>query len=200
MRPNRRGIVSCIAVLCMLYVGLANGAGQKKVKTDGLITARDGETLTVKTLKGSTNVVVVLTDETKVQIPVGLFRHSEQAVTALIPGLKVQVEGTGSEDRIVAKTINLNKDDLLLAETIQAGLNPTQQQQATNISSIRGNKDNIATNKEGIAANQQQGATNQAGIAANQGAIAANQQEIQATTQRFNELSEYDTKAKATVY
>ena len=197
MRPNRRGIVSCIAVLCMLYVGLANGAGQKKVKTDGLITARDGETLTVKTLKGSTNVVVVLTDETKVQIPVGLFRHSEQAVTALIPGLKIQVEGTGSESRIVAKTINLNKQDLLLAETIQAGLNPTQQQQAANMSNISENKGNIQANN---AASEQRSATNQAAIAANQGEIAANQQDIQATTQRFSELSEYDTKAKAIVY
>jgi len=181
----------------MLYVGLANGAGQKKVKTDGLITARDGETLTVKTLKGSTNVVVVLTDETKVQIPVGLFRHSEQAVTALIPGLKVQVEGTGSEDRIVAKTINLNKQDLLLAETIQAGLNPTQQQQAANMSNISENKGNIQANN---AASEQRSASNQAAIAANLGEIAANQQDIQATTQRFSELSEYDTKAKAIVY
>src|SRR5208283_2688713 len=160
----------------------------------------DGDNLTVKTLEGSTNVVVVLTDATKVRTPVGLFRHSEQAVTALIPGLKVSVEGTGTQTRVVAKTIDLNKDDLLLAETIQAGLNPTQQQQATNISNIGENKDNIATNKEGIAANQQQGAKNQAATAANRGKIVANQQEIQATTQRFSELSEYDTKAKATVY
>jgi len=201
MKQRRRGIVACTALLCILCVGLAYGASNgKKVKINGLITSRDGENLTVKTLKGSTNIVVVLTDETKVQTPVGLFRHSEQAVTALIPGLKVQVEGTGTETRVVAKTINLSKEDLLLAETIQAGLNPTQQQQATNMSNISENKENIATNKEGVATNQQQIANNQGAIAANQGAIAANQQEIQATTQRFSELSEYDTTAKATVY
>jgi len=147
----------------------------------------------VKTLKGSTNVVVVLTDDTKVQSPVGVFRHTEQAVTALIPGLKIQVEGTGTETQVVAKTITLQKSDLLLAETIQAGLNPTQQQQATNMSNIAENKEGVAANKEGVAANQQQ-------IATNQGEIAANQQEIQATTQRFSELSDYDTTAKATVY
>jgi OmpA-OmpF porin, OOP family len=201
MKQSRRSIVAFTALLCIFCVGLAHGASNgKKVKINGLITSRDGENLTMKTLKGSTSVVVVLTDDTKVQSPVGVFRHSEQSITALIPGLKVSVEGTGSDTRVVAKTITLNKEDLLLAETIQAGLNPTQQQQAANMSNIAENKENIATNKEGIAANQQQGATNQAAIAANQGAIAANQQEIQATTQRFSELSEYDTKAKATVY
>jgi outer membrane protein OmpA-like peptidoglycan-associated protein len=142
----------------------------------------------------------VLTDDTKVQTPKSVFRHEEQAVTALIPGLKISVEGTGTETRVVAKTINLTKDDLLLAETIQAGLNPTQQRQATNMSNIAENKGDIGTNKEGVAANQQQSATNQAAIAANQGNISANQQEIQATTQRFSELSEYDTKGKAVVY
>jgi OOP family OmpA-OmpF porin len=201
MNQNRRRIVNCIALLCMLCVGLAYGASDgSKVKINGLITGRDGENLTVKNLKGSTNVVVVLSDDTKVQSPVGIFRHSEQSVTALIPGLKISVEGTGTETRVVAKTITLNKDDLVLAETIQAGLTPTQQQQAANTSNIAENKENIATNKEGVAANQQQIAANQGAITANQGETAANQQEIQATTQRFSELSEYDTTAKATVY
>jgi OOP family OmpA-OmpF porin len=194
MKQNRRWSVALTALLCIFCAGLAFGASNgKKVKINGLITGRDGEDLTVKTLKGSTNVVVVLTDDTKVQSPVGVFRHTEQAVTALIPGLKIQVEGTGTETQVVAKTITLQKSDLLLAETIQAGLNPTQQQQATNMSNIAENKEGVAANKEGVAANQQQ-------IATNQGEIAANQQEIQATTQRFSELSDYDTTAKATVY
>lgn len=196
MKRNRRWI-ALTALACIFSVGLAQGASEKKVKINGLITARDGENLTMKTLKGSNNVVVVLTDDTKVQTPKGIFRHEEQAVTALIPGLKVQVEGTGTDARVVAKTINLEKSDLLLAETIQAGLNPTQQQQATNTSDIAENKQNIEANN---AAGEQRSAANKAAIGANQQQIAANQQDIQATTQRFNELSEYDTKAKATVY
>jgi OmpA-OmpF porin, OOP family len=101
---------------------------------------------------------------------------------------------------VVAKSITFSKDDLLMAETIQAGLTPTKQQQAVNKANIAANKQGVEANKEGVAANQQTGATNAAGVAANQEQISANQQEIQATTQRFSELSEYDTKAKATVY
>ncbi|MGA8490436.1 MAG: OmpA family protein [Terriglobales bacterium] len=202
MTHNSRWIVARTALLWILCAGLAYGASDgKKVKFNALITGRDGENLTVKNLKTSTNVIVALTDDTKVQMPKGLgLRRSEQSVTALIPGLKIGVEGIGTDARVVAKTINLNKDDLLLAETIQAGLNPTQQQQATNTANIAANQQGVATNAQGVAANQQQGAANQAATDANTGDIVVNQLEIQATTQRFNDLSEYDTKAKATVY
>ncbi|HEY6304555.1 MAG TPA: OmpA family protein [Terriglobales bacterium] len=202
MKQNRRGIVICTALLCIVCAGLAYGASNgKKVKLTGLITARNGDSLTMKTIKGSTNVVVDLTDDTKVQSPKGLgLRHAEQSITALIPGLKIQVEGAGTDTHVVANTITLNQSDLLLAETIQAGLNPTQQQQQTNMSNIAANQQGVEANKQATAANQVQIASNQQQISTNQEDIAANQVEIQSTAKRFNELSEYDTTAKATVY
>jgi OOP family OmpA-OmpF porin len=196
MKQHRSWIVFCTALLCMFCVGLAYGASNgKKIKVKGLIIGRDGENLTLRATNGSGNIVVVLTEDTKVEQPKGLLklRHSEQAVTALIPGLKIEVEGTGDEKRVVAKTIEFDKDDLRLAETIQAGLNPTQQQQAVN-------KANIATNKEGVEANKEATAANKVQIASNKEQISTNQEDIQATTQRFSELSEYDTKGTATVY
>lgn len=203
MKQNRKLMVAFTMLLCILSVGLAYGASNgKKVKINGLITGRDGEDLTLKNTKDQSNVVVVLTDTTKVGTPKGLLglRHQEQAVTALLPGLEITVEGTGDSSRIVAKSISFDKSDLRLAETIQAGLNPTQQQQQTNMANIATNKEGVAANKAGVEANAQQGAANAAGISANGQAISSNAQAIQATTNRFNELSEYDTKAKAIVY
>ena len=199
MKQNRGWVVA--ALLCVFCVGLAyGGSNGKKIKFNGLITGRSGETLTVKNLKGGSSVVVTLTDSTKVQVPKGMLRHSEEAVTSLIPGLKVEVQGTGTETNVVANTIRLDKDNLLMAEMIQAGLTPTQQQQQTNTANIAANKQGVETNKEGVAGNKQQGAANKTAIAANQQQIAANQEEVQANTKRFSELSEYDTTAKATVY
>src|SRR5450631_3476877 len=176
MKHNRRFIVARVALLWMVCVGLAVGASNgKKVKINGMITGRDGENLTLRTTKGQANVIVTLTDETKVQTPKGLFRHSEQAVTALLPGLRVEVEGTGDESKVVANTVRFNSSDLQLAEIIQAGLNPTEQQQAINKANIATNAEGVATNKSGVAANQQQGTANAAGIAANQQDIQANQ-------------------------
>jgi OmpA-OmpF porin, OOP family len=203
MKQHRRWIEACTALLCLLCVGLAYGASNgTKVKINGLITGRDGEDFTLKTTKGQANVVVVLTDSTKVQSPKGLvgLRRSEQSVTALIPGLKVTVEGTGSETRVVAKSITFNGEDLRLAETIQAGLNPTQMQQQVNTANIATNAQGVQQNKEGVAANQVQTAANREQISANGEQIAANQQDIEATTKRFSELSEYDTKGTATLH
>lgn len=46
---------------------------------------------------------------------------------ALIPGLKVSVDGVRDEcNRIVAKSITFSGHDLQTAETLQAGLAPTQ--------------------------------------------------------------------------
>jgi len=201
MKQSPKWIVFCTALLCILCVGLAYGASNgNKVKVKGLITGRDGENLTLRATDGSSNIVVVLTDDTKVQQPKGVFRHSEKSVTALILGLRIEVEGTGDQSRVVAKTITFEKDDLRLAEVIQAGVNPTQQQAAANQQNIATNKESIGANKQDIAANQVQMASNKEQIAANQGQIATNQQEIQETTKRFSELSEYDTKAVAAVY
>jgi OOP family OmpA-OmpF porin len=185
---QRKGTALCTALLCLVLNGLAYGASNSsQVKVKGLITGRDGENLTLKSSAGSV-VVIVLTDDTKVGTPKGLLRirHSEQSVTALIPGLRIAVEGTGTESRVVAKNIKFEKGDLQLAEVVQAGLTPTQQQAAAN-------KEDISTNKENIASNKEQGE-------ANQEQIASNQQDIQETTKRFSELSQYDTRSKAVLY
>jgi OmpA-OmpF porin, OOP family len=200
MRNSKR-IVACTALLFVLCAGFAYGESNgKKVKVSGLITGRDGEDLTLKNTKDQSSVVVVLTDSTKVQTPKGLgLRKAQQSVTALIPGLKIQVDGMGDDSHVVAKTITFSNNDLLLAETIQAGLSPTRAQQAVNQANIAANAQGVAANKEGVAANSVQTAANKQQIDANQEQIGANQQDIAATTQRFSELSEYDTKGTATL-
>jgi OOP family OmpA-OmpF porin len=107
------------------------------------------------------------------------------SAAALIPGLKVSVDGTSQDaTHVLAKSITFDKDDLQTAEMIQAGLNPTEQKVSANQQNIAENKQNIDANKQGIEANQQN-------IAANKTTIDANAAE---TSKRFSELSEYDTK------
>lgn len=192
-----RLIAASVALLFVMSAGSAFAGDTVKVK--GLITTRTGETLTVRTDTG--NVTVVLTDGTKVQQPKGLgLRKKQMSVTVLIPGLRISVNGTGDpQSTVTAETITFDANDLETAETIQAGLTPTQQQQAVNTANIAANKQGIEANKAGVAANKEQGAANAAAISANQQQIAANQQQIAETTKRFSELSEYDTKAEVTV-
>jgi OmpA-OmpF porin, OOP family len=201
MMQNRKTRIGYAALVLCLAVGMAYGASNgEKVKVQGMITGRTGESVTIKTTDGST-VTVVLNDDTKVQQPKGLgLRKKQMSATVLVPGLKISVDGVGdAQSRVVAKTINFNAGDLETAEAIQAGLTPTKQAVATNQQNIAANKQATQTNAQGIAANQVQTAANKQQIANNQEQIDANQQEIQATTKRFSELSEYDTKGDAVV-
>ena len=158
---------------------LCGAQNSEKVKIRGLITNRTGDTLTVKAADGP--VTIVLTDDTKVQKPKGLgLRKTQMSFIALIPGLKITAEGTrDTENRLVARTITFSGDDLKTAETIQAGLAPTQEA--------------VETNKQDIAANKVQ-------IAANRERIGTNEQEIQQVSDRFSNLTEFDTKGETTVY
>jgi outer membrane protein OmpA-like peptidoglycan-associated protein len=184
MNNKRMRITVGLLTVCLVTLLSANAQGDK-TKVKGLITARTGDTIILKTTDGS-SVTVTLDDDTKVQQPKGLgVRKKQMSAAVLIPGLKVSVDGTSQDaTHVLAKSIAFDKDDLQTAEMIQAGLNPTEQKVATNKQNIAENKENIDANKQGIAANQQN-------IAGNKTAIDANAAE---TSKRFSELSEYDTK------
>ena len=201
MMQNRKTRIAYAALVCCLAVGMAYGASNgEKVKVQGMITGRTGESVTIKTTDGST-VTVVLDDDTKVQQPKGLgLRKKQMSAAVLVPGLKISVDGTGdAQSRVVAKSITFSSDDLETAEAIQAGLTPTKQAVATNQQNIGANKQATQTNAQNIAANQVQTAANKEQIANNQEQIDANQQQIQATTKRFDDLTDYENKGQATV-
>jgi outer membrane protein OmpA-like peptidoglycan-associated protein len=165
-----------------------------------MIISRTGETLIVSGSGGKTTVV--LTDETRVKDDTGLFGlgKTEMAATVLIPGLKVKVDGASAgQDRITAKTITVDGDDLETAEMIQSGLHPTAEQVAANVQTLESHQGKIATNQKTIAANQQDIASNRQDIGANTQQIAANVKDIQENTDRFTALAEYDVKGEATV-
>jgi outer membrane protein OmpA-like peptidoglycan-associated protein len=195
---HRNTIAVSLTALFFLASVLAFAGDKAKVK--GMIIARTGETLIVKSGEG--NTTVVLTDDTTTRDDKGLFGLEKQHLSSvvLVPGLKVQVDGTSDEQgRVVAKTITTDGDDLEIAEMIQAGLHPTAEQVAANMQAIGTNQQNIAANKMQLAAQKENISTNQQNIAANKQQIDANINDIEENTKRFTALSEYDVKGEATV-
>jgi outer membrane protein OmpA-like peptidoglycan-associated protein len=174
-----------LAFAALLLVG---GLASAQSEVQGLITGRSGATMTVKT-HDNESIVIALTPDTQVQEVQGAFklRKKELGMTALIPGLPVQVKGLmNDKHQLVADTVKFKGSDLKAAQDIQAGLAPTQQQ--------------VASNQAEIAANEKATAANQAEIQANQQKIAANQAEIAAANKRFGELGEYNILGEVTVY
>jgi outer membrane protein OmpA-like peptidoglycan-associated protein len=219
---QRTTIVTSLTALFLLASAAAFGAGGDKTKVKGIITSRTGETLILGSAEGG-SVTVVLTDSTVTKDDKGLLGLDKQHLSSvvLIPGLKVEVEGTSDgQGRITANTITTDGDDLETAEMIQAGLHPTAEQVQANMHNIGANQQNIASNKaqlvsqkQDIGANQQNIASNKAqlvsqkqdiganqqNIAANQQKISANMKDIEENTNRFTALSEYDVKGEAAV-
>jgi len=186
MHSKRMRIFVGLLAVCFMALLSAYAQGEK-TKVKGLITARTGDTIVLKTADGST-MTVTLDDDTKVQQPKGLgIRKKQMSAAVLIPGLKVSVDGTSQDaTHVLAKSITFNADDLQTAEMIQAGLSPTEQK-------VAANQQNIAKNKQSIDANKQN-------IASNKAAIDANAAEAAETSKRFSELSDYDTKAQLEVH
>jgi OmpA-OmpF porin, OOP family len=195
---KKTAIAACLLAVLALAVAPAFGASSDKVKNKGVITLRSGDTLTVKTSEG--DFAVTFSSDTKIQHPVGLtgMRKKQDSPDVLIPGLKMSFEGTAGsqENQVDAKSITFDSDDLALAEVIQAGLNPTAQQQARNTQGISTNQAGIAANQEAIAQAKQEIAANQQRIEANK----ANLDEVaQSTQKRFGEMGEVVTKEQFTV-
>ena len=154
----------------------------------GVINGRNGSTMTLQT-QGSGNVVVVLTPSTEVDEVQGLLkaRKKEMTVTALIPGLPVQVQGTyNAQNQLVADVVKFKGDDLRNAEDYQAGLAPTKEEVQENQQELQQHETQIQAQKEALVAEQEQTAANRAAIAAD--------------NKRFGELADYNILGEVTVY
>jgi len=176
-----------VGLLAVCFVALLSAYAQgEKTKAKGLITARTGDTIVLKTTDGSM-MTVTLDDDTKVQQPKGLgIRKKQMSAAVLIPGLKVSVDGTSQDaTHVLAKSITFDGGDLETAEMIQAGLSPTEQKVAANQRNIEENERNIDANKQNIASNK--------------ATIDANAAEAAEASKRFSELSDYDAKAQLVV-
>jgi len=194
---QRKMIVVSLMTLFCLASTWAFG-DDKEVK--GMITSRTGETLIVKSGEG--NTTVVLTDATRTKDDRGLFGLEKQEMSSvvLIPGLKVDIDGTPDEQgRVVAKTITVDGDDLEAAEMIQSGLHPTAEQVAANVQKLEAHGGQLDAHKVQLASQKENIETNEQNIAAHKQQIAANLKDIEENTQRFSALSEYDVKHQVTV-
>src|ERR1700727_1392550 len=164
-------------------------------KISGLITGRNAANMTVQT-SSEPKVVVVLTDATEVAQIQGVFkaRRKQMSMTALIPGLQVQVEGSyNGQNELVANSVKFKGNDLEDAQTIQAGLQPAKEQIEQSQAELEQQKAALERQQKEMQEQQQQMADAQAKIDANKAAIAD-------ANKRFGQLDDYNIMDEVTVY
>ena len=192
-----RAIVMSLA----MFVSLASAAVAQQATVEGLVIGRDGPTMAVKT-SDTPRLTVVLSDKTKATEKDGFLGlgRKDLAITELVPGLAVKVEGSYDADhKLLAKKVMFSRRSLDTARQIDAGLNPVAEQVAAAQDQLRSDRRDIDANQQNVAKNTQDIDMNRQGLAANTSATAANQQAIGAANQRFTRLDEYETKGSLTI-
>src|SRR5271169_4081677 len=131
MKETKIARIILVATLSLATLVLLCGvAAAQSNQIQGVIDGRSGATMTVKTQEAG-NVVVLLTDSTQVdEVEGGLhMRKKQMGMTALVPGLAVQVKGSyNAQNQLVADTVKFKGSDLKTAQDIQAGVAPVEQQ------------------------------------------------------------------------
>src|SRR5580704_4607712 len=130
MKKTKITRITLVATLSVTVLLLLCGAAVAQTQVQGVIDARSGATMTVKSPDG--NVVVLLTDSTEVQeVEGGLhMRKKQMGLTALVPGLPVEVKGSyNAQNQMVADNVKFKGSDLKTASDIQAGVAPVQAQE-----------------------------------------------------------------------
>jgi len=195
MKSSKFIAIALVVTTSLAALLLLCGAAEAQAKAQGLITGRNGDTMTLQTSDAS-NLVVVLTDDTQVAQIQGVFkaRRKQMSMAALIPGLQVQVEGSyNTKNQLVASSIKFKGNDLEDAQTIQAGLQPTKEQ-------IQQTQEELAEQKAALERQQQEMQEQQQQMAAAQAKIDANKAAIEAANKRFGQLDDYNILDEVTVY
>ncbi len=194
MTRSRFSRTTFIGALSLAALVLLCGAAAAQ-SIEGVINGRNGATMTVQT-QGAGNVVVLLNDFTTVEDVSGIFhaRRKELGVTALVPGLQVQVQGNyNAQNQLVANTVKFNSKNLQTATDIQAGVTPVEQQEQAAQEKLAAQQAELKQQQQQLTKEQQEQAAENAKIAANRAAIAA-------VNKRFGELGDYNIWDEVTVY
>jgi OOP family OmpA-OmpF porin len=106
-------------LLSAAFLLLCGVAIAQSDQVKGVINGRSGATMTVQA-QNSENVTVLLSSDTQVIEPEGAFRKKHFSMTALVPGLAVEVKGSfNSQHQLVADTVTFHGSDLKTAQDIK---------------------------------------------------------------------------------
>ena len=195
MNRSRIANIAFVVAVAVAAVLLTCGvAAAQSAQIQGVIDGRSGATMTVKT-QDAGNVVVLLSDSTQVEeVEGGLhMRKKQMGLTALVPGLPVQVKGTyNAQNQLAADDVKFKGSDLKTASDIQAGVAPVQAQEQAQMQQMQQQEAQIQKEQAAMTQQQQEMAAAQAKIAAEKEAIAA-------TNKRFGELDQYNILGEVTV-
>ncbi|HMD19094.1 MAG TPA: OmpA family protein [Alloacidobacterium sp.] len=212
MKPRSRNSKSKVLgyVICtVLMGGLIRGAvaqqtfeANKKQKVSGTILSRSGDLVKIQEKKTGQTALIDLSDDTKIERKKDFrLRRTDMDVTAMVPGLTIDVEGVGNaKGQLDAKKIVFDPDTFAIEvaeeQQIQTNRGAAASAQST------ANQGVAAAGQAQASADQAQQSANQAGQLAAGAGVAAitDAQAIQMVNQRVSDLGDYSTVEGAALF
>jgi outer membrane protein OmpA-like peptidoglycan-associated protein len=192
--------------------------GDQKAKIKGMIRSRSGDLLKVYDKKTSTDVIVVVNDNTKIdrnKHKYEYFGANDIDVTVLVPGLSIVAEGIGNaKGQLVAKTIHFHPDEFAIevAEEQQILANQSAAGKAQSTADLgvkEGGAALVSASNAQTSANQAQSSANQAQASADNADADAQQagdvavfdaEAVSLVNKRVSDLDDYKTVAEAGIF
>jgi len=188
MTPSISKRFASLVVVFALIVLLGTPTLAETAKVEGVIVGRSGSEIIVEYMQGA-ELAFLLDDNTKVSQTGGLFtaRRTDKSMAALIPGLKVKVEGTYNENRkLIATSVKFSGDDLEKAQLAEAASRQHRRETEAHKAELQKQGAALKEQNEQLQLQQEQLATHKA--------------QIEAAAARFGDMDDYYILDETTVY
>jgi len=177
-----------LTVLSVLVLAFIAPSAAETTKVEGVIVGRSGNEMIVQYLQGA-ELAFLLDDSTKVSQTGGVFkaRRTDKSMAALIPGLKVKVEGRYNDSRqVVATLVKFSGDDLETAQIAEAANRESRKQLEEHKAELERQAAALKAQNELVQLQQTQ--------------LAEHKAQIEAAKARFGEMDDYYVLDEVTVY
>src|ERR1700757_4660549 len=188
MSPSISKKFASLAAVFVMVVLFRTATLAEPTKVEGVIVGRSGNEIIVEFMQG-TELAFLLDDSTKVSQTGGLFtaRRTDKSMAALIPGLKVKVEGEYNQDRkLIAKSVKFSGGDLQKAQLAEAATRQHRQETEQHKAELEKHAAALKAQNEQLQLHEEQ--------------LASHKAQIEAAVARFGDMDDYYIFDEVTVY
>jgi len=188
MTPSISNKFASLVVTFVMVALLRTQTLAESTKVEGIIVGRSGSEIIVEYMQ-ETELAFLLDDGTKVSQTGGLFkaRRTDKSMAALIPGLKVKVEGEYNQDRkLVATSVKFSGGDLQEAQLAEASSRQHRKETEQHKAELEKQSAALKVQNEQLQLHEEE--------------LAAHKARVEAAAARFGDMDDYYILDQVTVY
>ena len=188
MTPSISNKFASLVVTFVMVALLRTPTLAESTKVEGIIVGRSGSEIIVEYMQ-ETELAFLLDDGTKVSQTGGLFkaRRTDKSMAALIPGLKVKVEGEYNQDRkLVATSVKFSGGDLQEAQLAEASSRQHRKETEQHKAELEKQSAALKVQNEQLQLHEEE--------------LAAHKARVEAAAARFGDMDDYYILDQVTVY